>query len=154
MLLFKSCGLFAADGVALPVNRIFLNASTSITAGRSAVSLVPLSCPFVALRLLDSSSCVASVRANGLYGAFVVPPPATPSPSRRSNMPGNALGGAKDPEFLLMFNRASPASSSSFEESDSSLSRGGGGGESAREAESEAESRRPLSSSLFNAGGD
>jgi hypothetical protein len=65
------------------------------------------------------------------------------------------VGGANDPEFRLVFKRASPISESaeSSELSDISLSRAGGGGESALLAESEAESLRPCCSSSSKAGG-
>lgn len=139
VLLPLSCGCLEAGeevpfvgGTALPVRRIFLKASTSIAGLGRCASVAAESCCWRP----KLASLVASVLANGLYGAFI--PPAMP-----------AAGGGSEPEFLRVLRDACSRSESAVAvESDAASSSSsslweGGGGDGARPAESEADKRRP-----------
>lgn len=128
--------LEGGEGVALPVNRMFLKASTS-----SAALPLPLPAPCLCSFPCSSAfsrinptpaSLLANVFANGLYGALI-------------SLAGALSGEGSDPEFLVVFFNASSSSESAVAvESDSSpLSStvvAGGGGDPALPLASAADS--------------
>lgn len=144
--------LVGGEGVALPVKRMFLKASTSSAALPLApppltACLCSFACSSVfSLLSPNAASLLASVRANGLNGAVMAGA-------------GAASGGGSDPEFLLVFFRASSNSESAVavESDSSSLSStawAGGGGDPALPLASAADNRRPPCSDvlLYNTG--
>lgn len=138
------------EGVALPVKRMFLKASTSSAAlplppPPPCLCSFPCSCAFSLLNP-NPASPLANVRANGLYGALIVA--AAP-----------AFGLGSEPEFLLVFFNASSNSESAVAvESDScslsSSAEAGGGGDPGLPLASAADNLLPAFSELYCSSGE